>query len=115
MADSDRQREIQTQEEPLHPYRLIAAALRYDPGQESAPRVAATGRGHVAERIIELARAHGVPLREDRVLAEALAQLDLNQIIPPDMYKAVAEVLAFVYRLDTQRSHERRAGLGPTE
>ena len=82
-----------------------------DPDHDAAPRVAASGRGHVAERIIELAREHGIPLREDRVLAAALAQLDLGELIPPQMYKAVAEVLAFVYRLDAERSRDRQQSL----
>ncbi len=98
-----------------HPYGRVAAALRYDPDHDAAPRVAASGRGHVAERIIELAREHGIPLREDRVLAAALAQLDLGELIPPQMYKAVAEVLAFVYRLDAERSRERSQSLMRTE
>lgn len=74
-----------------------AAALRYD-GRD-APRVVATGRGRVADRILEAARAAGVPLREDPVLMEALATLELDQEIPPELYRAVAEALAWAYRL----------------
>jgi flagellar biosynthesis protein len=74
-----------------------AAALRYD-GRD-APRVVATGRGLVAEKILEAARGAGVPLREDPVLMEALATLELEQEIPPELYRAVAEALAWAYRL----------------
>ena len=74
-----------------------AAALRYD-GRD-APRVVATGRGLVAEKILEAAREAGVPLREDPVLMEALATLELEQEIPPELYRAVAEALAWAYRL----------------
>jgi flagellar biosynthesis protein len=74
-----------------------ATALRYD--GPDAPRVIASGRNLVAEKILEAARAAGVPVREDRVLAEALTTLELDQEIPPELYKAVAEALAWAYRL----------------
>jgi flagellar biosynthesis protein len=77
-----------------------AAALRYEPEKDDAPRLVAKGRGKIAERIIELAREHGVTIYEDHELTEVLSRLDLNQMIPPELYYAVAEVLAFVYRLN---------------
>lgn len=77
-----------------------AAALRYDRTKDGAPRVVAKGRGHVAESIIAAAREHGVPLHEDPNLAETLYALDLETEIPPELYRAVAEVLAFIYRLN---------------
>ena len=76
-----------------------AIALRYERNYHDAPEVVATGRGCVADEILELARKHNVPLRRDPGLAEALADLDLGAQIPPELFKAVAEVLAFVYRL----------------
>jgi flagellar biosynthesis protein len=78
-----------------------ATALRYD-GRD-APRVVATGRGRVADRIIEAAAKAGVPLREDPLLMEALATLELDQEIPPELYKAVAEALAWAYQLSGKR------------
>jgi flagellar biosynthesis protein len=78
-----------------------ATALRYDGGD--APRVVATGKGLVAEKILEAARAAGVALREDPVLLEALATLELEQEIPPELYRAVAEALAWAYRLSGRR------------
>ena len=77
-----------------------AAALRYDRAKDGAPRVVAKGRGHVAENIIAVAREHGVPLHEDPNLAATLNALDLETEIPPELYRAVAEVLVFIYRLN---------------
>lgn len=77
-----------------------AVALRYESEKDDAPRVIAKGWGEIAEKIIEIAREHGVTIYEDSELAEVLSRLDLNQIIPPEMYYAIAEVLAFVYRLN---------------
>jgi flagellar biosynthesis protein len=82
---------------------LQAVALRYKPGQDEAPRVAAKGSGYVAEKILDLARRHGVPIRQDRNLVQVLSRLDLEQEIPPGVYRAVAEILAFVYRLSLER------------
>lgn len=76
-----------------------AIALTYDPDSGGAPRVSAKGRGAVAEEILALARAHGVPLHEDEHLAAALAQIPLGDDIPQALYVAVAEVLAFAYYL----------------
>jgi len=76
-----------------------AVALHYEENEDAAPRVVAKGAGHLADRIVEIARRHGVPVKEDPDLAALLSQLDLNTQIPPELYRAVAEVLAFVYRL----------------
>ena len=75
-----------------------AAALKYRPG-DSAPSVVAKGRGLVAEKIIALARRHGVPIREDRNMVEILSTIDLYDEIPPELYKAVAEILAYIYKM----------------
>lgn len=80
--------------------RRRAVALRYDDKRDAAPAVAAKGRGLVADRIVELAKEHGVTLHEDRDLVEVLFALDLDELIPVDLYQAVAEVLAFVYRMN---------------
>lgn len=77
-----------------------AAVLRYDATRDQAPRVVATGRGKMAERIVALAQQHQVPLVEDRNLVQVLEALDLNTDIPPELYQAVAEVLVFVYRMN---------------
>ncbi|HEY3332857.1 MAG TPA: EscU/YscU/HrcU family type III secretion system export apparatus switch protein [Capsulimonadaceae bacterium] len=79
-----------------------AIALRYDKSIDSAPTILATGRGYTADKIVETARNHGIPLRSDPGLAAALSQLDIGASIPPDMYRAVAEVLVWVYGLESQ-------------
>ncbi|MCC6833220.1 MAG: EscU/YscU/HrcU family type III secretion system export apparatus switch protein [Thermoleophilia bacterium] len=84
------------------PARRRAVALGYDNERDHAPRVTATGAGSVADRILEAAREHGVPIREDRDLAEALAQLDLWQAIPPELYAVIAEVFAWAYRANRE-------------
>jgi flagellar biosynthesis protein len=75
-----------------------AAALRYKQGSDAAPTVVAKGRGLVAKKIISLARKNGVPIHEDRNLVEVLSAIDLYEEIPAELYKAVAEILAFIYK-----------------
>lgn len=79
----------------------LAVALDYD-GGEQGPRVAAKGRGAVAERIVELALAAGVRVREDSDLAEVLAAVELDSEVPPEALIAVAEILAYIYRANGQ-------------
>lgn len=80
--------------------RRKVVAVRYDSETDGAPKVVAKGSGHVGDRIVELAREHGVHIHEDPDLVAILAEVELNREIPEDLYKAVAEVLAFVYRLN---------------
>jgi flagellar biosynthesis protein len=75
----------------------LAVALHYD--KTGAPRVVAKGRGSIGEKIIELAKAHNIPVEENEVLAGALSNVELGDEIPVELYKAVAEVLIFVLRL----------------
>ncbi|ADL08616.1 EscU/YscU/HrcU family type III secretion system export apparatus switch protein [Thermosediminibacter oceani] len=77
-----------------------AVALKYDPEKDGAPRVVASGRGETAERIIQTAKEHGIPLHTDPELAGALLSVEVGLEIPPELYRAVAEILAFIYRLD---------------
>ena len=78
----------------------FAVALRYDPGTMAAPKVVAKGRGLLAERIKELARHHGVPFVEDRLLAQTLYKaVELGEAVPFALYRAVARVLSYVYQL----------------
>jgi flagellar biosynthesis protein len=77
-----------------------ATALRYEGA--GAPKVTATGRGLIADRIVEVARENGIPVREDPALAEALASLELDTEIPQDLYTAVAEAIAWAYTLDAK-------------
>ena len=77
-----------------------AAALKYRQGVDTAPRLVAKGAGVIAERIIQAAQEAGVSIHEDPNLLALLMTLNLDEVIPPEMYAAVAEVLAFVYRLN---------------
>ena len=79
--------------------RSLAVALKYA-GGDSAPTVVAKGRGLIAERIIERAREHGVYVHESPALVALLAEVDLDQHIPPVLYLAVAELLAWLYRVE---------------
>jgi flagellar biosynthesis protein len=88
--------------------RPIAVALQYQHGRDPAPRVTAKGQGEVAERIIETARRHGVAVEANSVLAEALSVVELDQQIPPELYRAVAEVIGFVLRLSGPSAQPRR-------
>lgn len=87
----------------------VAVALRYHEGDKAAPRVVASGRGAVAERILELAFAHGIKVREDADLAEILAAVEVGQQIPIAAFAAVAEILFYLYR-----ANERQAVTGGT-
>ncbi len=87
--------------------RRRATALRYDKEAGGAPRVVATGAGEVARRILEIAQAQGVPIREEPALVEALSRLELDQEIPPELFAAVAEVLVWAYGLERKSQGHR--------
>ncbi|MCZ0703412.1 flagellar biosynthesis protein [Natronobacillus azotifigens] len=80
-----------------------AVALQYDKGNESAPKVSATGKGYVAQQIIDRAAEANVPIQKDTTLVELLAELNINEKIPEDLYQAVAEVFAYIYQVDRQQ------------
>lgn len=84
-----------------------AAALKYDMDRDAAPRVTASGKGFIADRIIGLAKEYGVPLYEDPTLVEMLVKLDLGDAIPVELYQVVAEILSFIYRME-RRAREGR-------
>jgi len=77
-----------------------AVALTYDNKKHHAPKVVAKGKGNIADKIIDIARQHDIPLYTDKNLVQVLEALDLESEIPPELYQAVAEVLAFIYRLN---------------
>lgn len=89
-----------------------AAALKYEPSKDRAPRVTARGEGLIAEQIIALARKNHVPINEDPDLVGILTKLDLEEEIPPEAYQVVAEILAFVYSL--HKKWEEGSMPGPT-
>lgn len=78
--------------------RQLAVALRYNEDKDAAPRVLAKGQGLVAQKILDIAKEQHIPVRDDPDLVQALAKLDVGSYIPTELYPAVAEVLAFVYR-----------------
>lgn len=80
-----------------------AIALEYDPSKD-APTVVASGRGLMAEKIIEKAKESNVPVHRDDKLADTLSRLDIGEMIPPELYEVVAEVLVFVDAMDKIRS-----------
>ena len=89
-----------------------AVALKYEPKSDNAPRVTAKGSGVVADKIIALAKEHGIPVKDDPDLVEVLARLDLNEEIPPELYIVVAELLAFLYKINGKKgSGESREGV----
>ena len=75
----------------------VAAALKYDTRKDAAPKVMAKGQGIIADKIIELAKKNNVPIKSDPGLVQILSKLDIDEQIPAELYKAVAEILAFVY------------------
>lgn len=87
-----------------------AVALKYEPEAGTAPVVVAKGQGAIADEIMRRAQENGVSLQEDSSLVEVLSKLDLNQEIPPELYKLVAEVLSFVYRSDRRASLSANGG-----
>lgn len=80
-----------------------AIALEYDPADE-APKVIASGRGILAEKIIEKARESDVPVHRDDKLADTLSRLEIGEMIPPELYEVVAEILVFVDAMDKLKS-----------
>ena len=87
-----------------------AAAIEYRRGERRAPVVTAFGKGELAEQIIALARSKGVYIRPDPDLVELLAQVDVGMAIPPQLYYVVAEILAFVYKLNGAQAASSQSG-----
>lgn len=84
-----------------------AIALEYNP-EDEAPRVIASGKGILAQKIIEKAKESDVPIHRDDKLADTLSRLDIGDMIPPELYEVVAEILVFVDAMDKLKSKVRR-------
>lgn len=84
--------------------RQLAVALKFLREREDAPKVVAKGSGYLAEHILKLAKEHGVPVHEDSDLVEVLFKLDLGETIPQELYKAIAEILAYIYVMNNKYS-----------
>ena len=80
-----------------------AVALRFDKTQESAPRVIATGKGESAKNIIKIAKLHDLPIQKNEDLVELLSKVELNKEVPDNLYRAVAEVFAFIYKISNKK------------
>lgn len=89
-------------------YRRKAVALKYDQEQNKSPKSIAKGKGLLAENIIQKAKENNVPIVEDPSLVELLAELNINQTIPEELYQVVAEVFAFIYKIDKDIENSKK-------
>lgn len=81
----------------------IAVALEYEHNVDPAPKIVATGKAELAEKIIEIAKANGIEVRKDQELAEILSLLEVDSLIPLETYASVAEILSFIYRKNREK------------
>lgn len=87
-----------------------AVALRYDREKEEAPRVIAKGKGYVAEQLLAIAKRNAVPVYQNQTVTQLLMAVELDREIPPELYQAVANILAYIYRLDSKAGEKYRPG-----
>lgn len=86
------------------PAQTKAAALEYDKGKSGAPRLTAKGQGLVAEKILEVAHAHNIPIHRDADLVEILQKVELETEIPVEVYAVVAEIFAYLYKMNQKKA-----------
>lgn len=84
-----------------------AVAIKYDVEHDKAPRVVAKGRGHVAENILAAAQKNTIPVYQNKSLVNMLMALELDREIPPELYRTIAQVLAYVYRIDKKAEQKK--------
>ena len=89
--------------------RQKAVALKYDMLQDVAPRVIAKGKGHVAEHILAAAQKNSIPVYQNKTLVNMLMALEIDREIPPELYKTIAEVMAYVYKMDKDKERANAA------
>ncbi|ADL34286.1 FlhB domain-containing protein [Butyrivibrio proteoclasticus B316] len=97
MADNSKKDKVKT-----------AVALGYDPNEDGAPKVIASGKGALADKIIEQAKENKIPVHEDDKLADTLSRLEIGEMIPPELYEVVAEVLVFVDAMDKIKAKDKK-------
>ncbi len=95
-----------TMDTPWGKRQKTAVAIAYNPG-ETAPKIIATGKGHLAEKIIEKAKEDNIPFYRDEKLAKTLSKLEIGDMIPPELYEVVAEILVFVDDMERMREKLR--------
>lgn len=88
-----------------------AVALKYEPRKNVAPKLVAKGRGYVAENILEAAQKNAVPVYQNKSLVNMLMALELDKEIPAELYTTVAEILAYVYRIDKRKGKNKKTML----
>ena len=81
-----------------------AVGLKYNRLEDNAPKVIASGKGEMAKKIIEIAKKNNIPIKEDSDLVELLSKVEIDREIPPNLYKAVAEVFSWLYRLSNKKN-----------
>lgn len=85
-----------------------AAAIRYHPGMDQSPTMVGAGSGKIAEHILELAKEYNIPIHEDADLVEILSHLNPGDEIPPATYVVVAEILAFIYKVNDAAGEQNK-------
>ncbi|SER54319.1 EscU/YscU/HrcU family type III secretion system export apparatus switch protein [Salisediminibacterium halotolerans] len=108
MTDHDDTPPFSSADEEENKNRKYAVALGYSPENEKAPGIRAKGRGYVADEIIAAAKANAIPVQEDESLVQLLSELEINQQIPDSLYQVVAEVFAFIYRIDREQTERSK-------
>ncbi len=83
-----------------------AVALTYNNEEDTAPKVIAKGKGFVADELLKEALKHNIPIQEDSSLVQLLSQLEINESIPEELYEVIAEIFAFIYRIDKNKTLE---------
>ncbi len=78
------------------------AALKYDMDKDDAPKIVAKGKGKLAEKLLEIAAEHDIPIRENQDIIEILLHLNIGEEIPPELYQVIAEILSFIYQLENE-------------
>ena len=85
-----------------------AVALKYDEEKDRSPRVIAKGRGHVAENIMAAAQKNTIPVYQNKTLVNMLMALEIDREVPPELYRAIAEVMVYVYRMDKKAEKKKK-------
>ncbi len=106
---ADRRKDIMPEPETDPNAEQKAVALKYDAERDVAPRVIAKGRGHVAEHILATAQKNTIPVYQNKTLVNMLMALEIDREIPPELYKAIAEVMAYVYKMDKSKEKSKNA------